>query len=527
MTKLTLIELWIYCHRNRTNGLIPAAQAHHMVHKRVREVLTAAGCWHQRPCSPSTPCVLGACSASAPCGREVYVLHDYDKHQLRYPTNGAPARDDPARDRRPYIKLAVDFLDNYRTGPLSPVAKLALIELWVYCHTNRTNGVVPISVFRRIANPRIRAMLLDAGSCHHYADTAPSSRRHHATMTPTPRRHEDGSSALCRHDGGVMVASRWHGDGTTAASCRHGVVIMHDYEYHQTPYPALTDSGEKASSEGEYDTTSEVAENREPHPGEGRSPARVTRASPARASRELEVIDTSGTHVGIPPPVGNARGEIHPDAPSESMPPMPPPGPPPTVRLAPRARHGGDGVADRLNAAVPEVPATPAMRQRVLARLAPNAVAVLADPDSDPIRRERARDELARAEAVIDARAEYLKTGDLAENPDADLLFDRYGDNGAMRRMMAAQRPLPVPDPVTVGERRAMAFRLARDHIDTLTGHGARPPGKAREALRAELEALLDAGVSQDVLRSELRAMLEVGLWAASKLRERLSEART
>ncbi|MET7774074.1 hypothetical protein, partial [Nocardia sp. NPDC005366] len=342
---------------------------------------------------------------------------------------------------------------------------------------------------------------------------------------PTSRRHEDGSSAPCRHDGGVTVAPRRHDDGTTSASCRHGVVIMHDYQHHQTTYTDPGDTREKTRSDWESDSLPEVAENRDPQQENVRSPARDARASRPRASQKLEVISTSGTYVGIPPPVGNAREEIHPDPPpSESMPSREPQ---PTVRVAPRARHGGDSVADRINASAPEIPATPAMRQRVLARLAPNGVAVLADPDSDAIRRERARDELDRAEAVIDARAEYLKTGDLAPNADADFLFDRYGDNGAMRRMIAAQRPLPVPDPVTVGERRAMAFRLAGEHIDTLIGYGARPPGKAREAMRAELEALLEAGVSQDVLRSELRAMLEAGLWAASKLRERLSEART
>ncbi|MET7772317.1 hypothetical protein, partial [Nocardia sp. NPDC005366] len=191
VTKLTLIELWIYCHRNRTNGTIPAAQAHRLVHKRVREVLTAAGCWHQRACTPSAPCALGACSASASCGRQVYALHDYDKHQLRYTATGDAALDDPLRDRRPYIKLAVDFLDNHRTGPLSPVAKLALLDLWIYCHTNRTNGVVPLSAFRRIATPRIRAMLIKAGSCHHDADVVPPSRHHDADTVPTSRRHED------------------------------------------------------------------------------------------------------------------------------------------------------------------------------------------------------------------------------------------------------------------------------------------------------------------------------------------------
>ncbi|WP_225728875.1 MULTISPECIES: hypothetical protein [unclassified Nocardia] len=162
------------------------------------------------------------------------------------------------------------------------------------------------------------------------------------------------------------------------------------------------------------------------------------------------------------------------------------------------------------------------MRRRVLARLVPDAIAVLAEPDAGTFRHAQAQAELDRAEALIDARAEYLATGDVAENPDLDRLFDLYGDAGYYWRMTAAHKPLPVPDPVTVGEKRAMAWQLARDHLDMITRNGGTPPGRAREALRAELEALLGDGVHQDVLRSELGGMAEAGLWAASKLRERL-----
>ncbi|WP_156370740.1 hypothetical protein [Nocardia arizonensis] len=474
--------MWIYCARNRTDGIVPVAYARSSLPKRLREALTTAGCWHERTCTTNAPCRHGACTTTAACGQQVLVMRDYARHQ---PTHRRP--DTPGRDPRPYIKLSVDFLENHRTGPLSPVAKLTLIELWIYCHRNHTNGVLPLPAFRRIAPARIRDALLAAGSC---------------------RQHECTPTRPCRH-----------GACTMAAPCRHGVATMHDYHRHQPLHMDSRKQRQQSRSDSKSEKADTAAENREStgaHAG-GTTPDSV---SLTRASQKLEVKEVCSS-VGIPPPVSNAREENEKHGPPPTTPRTPPP-----VRVAPRARHGGDGVADRLNAAAPEVPATPAMRQRVLARLAPNAVAVLADPDTDPIRRERAHHELARAEAVIDARAEYLKTGDLNENREADWLFDPYGDNGAMRRMLAAQRPLPTPDPVTVGERRAMAFRLAGEHIDTLTGYGARPPGTAREAMRAELEALLEAGVSQDVLRSELRAMLEAGLWAASKLRERIAEAR-
>ncbi|MET7771412.1 hypothetical protein [Nocardia sp. NPDC005366] len=516
VTKLALIELWIYCHRNRTNGIIPAAHAHRMVHKRLREVLAAAGCWQHYTCTPQSPCRHNGCTSSTPCRQDGYVMHDYGKHQSRY-----PREDGRRRDPRPYIKLAVDFLENHRTGPLSPVAKLALIQMWIYCHRNRTNGVLPLSAFRKIATTRVREMLLAAGSCHHHDDTTPTGHRHHVGTTAASRRDDDGTgiSAQRGHDGGKAVPTRRQDDSTTAASSRHGVVTMHDYRHHQTIYQNPSETREKASPDSEYDATAKEAEIRDPATGPaGESGGETVRppSRDARASHKSQVISTPGPYVGIPPPVGDAREEKHPDPP-RPRPPSPP------VRVAPRARHGGDDAADRINASAPEVPATAAMRRRVVARLAPNAVAVLAEPDADELRRERAQHEIDCAEAVIDARAEYLETGDLASNPEADLLFDPFGDNGFMRRMSAAQRPLPVPDPVTVGERRALAFRLAREHIDDITRYGGQPPGKAREAMRAELEALLEAGVSQDVLCSELRSMLEVGLWSASKLRERLS----
>ncbi|MGV9611380.1 hypothetical protein [Nocardia xishanensis] len=511
VTKLGLIELWIYCHRNRTNGIVPAAHARRTVHKRMREVLTAAGCWQHYACAPPTPCRQGGCTTAAPCGQDGYVMHDYDKHQPRYPSSG----EDRRRDARAYIKLSVDFLENHRTGSLSPVAKLALIEMWMYCHRNRTNGVIPLSAFRKIATARIRDALVAAGSCRYDADITATPCHHDAdAMSPPPRQGIGTTASPCRRDG-----------GTTSASCRHGVVTMHDYRRHQTTYADPERRREQARSAGKSGGLAKAAKNREPATGTASEPGSETAAAPsrdARASHKSQVTSTSGTYVGIPPPVGNARGETENGAPPTPPPRVPPPAPP----RVPRARHGGDAVADRLNAAAPEVPATPAMRRRVLARLVPDAVAVLADPDTGSIRRAQAQAELDRAEAVIDARAEYLASGDVAENPEKDRLFDPYGDSGYSRRMAAAHRPLPVPDPVTVGERRALAFRLARDHIDTLTGHGARPPSTAREALRAELEALLDAGVHQDVLLGELTDMGEAGLWAASKLRQRLQQVR-
>ncbi|WP_109523611.1 MULTISPECIES: hypothetical protein [Nocardia] len=509
VTKLALIEMWIYCHRNRTNGVVGSTHARRAVPKRLRETLTAAGCWQHQECSESVPCRQGGCTQAAPCGQEVYVMHDYAQHQPLYLEASARTGAGTRRDMRPYIKLSVDFLENRRTEPLSPVAKLALIEMWMYCHRNRTNGVLPLSAFRKIAKTRIQDALIAAGSCRLYVGT-----------TATPGHHDGGTTAPpTRHDTGTAATPRRPDVAATSPSRRHDGVVMHDYDRHQTLYTDPARRTEQARSAGKSGGLAKAAKNREQGGGSASETAAAS-SRDARASHKSQVISTSGTYVDIPPPVGNAREEIHPD------PPPPRPSPPPAP-VAPRARHGGDDAADRLNAAAPEVPATPAMRRRVLARLAPNAVAVLADPDTDPIRRQRAQADLDRAEAVIDARDEYLKTGELTENCDADLLFDPYGDNGAMRRMIAAQRPLPVSDPITVGERRAMAFRLAREHIDTLTGYGAHPPGKAREAMRAELEALLEAGVSQDVLRSELRLMLEAGLWAASKLRERLAEART
>ncbi|WP_156095044.1 hypothetical protein [Nocardia lijiangensis] len=484
VAKLTLIGLWIYCARNRTDGIVPAAYARRTVPKRLREALTAAGCWHPLTCTTTSPCHHGTCTTAASCGQEALVMRDYGRHQPLYRNPDAPGT-----DHRPYLKLSVDFLENHRTGPLSPVAKLTLIELWIYCHRNRTNGIVSLAAFRKIAPSRIRDALIAAGSC-----------RPHVCTTAAP----------CHH-----------GACTTSAPCGHGVVIMHDYHRHQTTHIDPQRRREQARSAGKSGGLAKAAKTRRPASGPASGTARDP-ATNARASQKLEVKDVSSS-VDNSPPVRNARGKNGNGAPP--TPPLPPPtAAGPTV---PRARHGGDDVADRLNAAAPEVPATSAMRRRVLARLVPDAVAVLADPATGPIRRAQAQAELDRAEAVIDARAEYLASGDVAENPEKDRLFDPHGDSGYARRMAAAHRPLPVPDPITAGERRALAFRLARDHLDAVSRQGANPPGGAREALRAELEALLDGGVHQDVLRAELAEMREAGLWAASKLRQRVQQVRT
>jgi len=478
VAKLTLIGLWMYCARNRTDGVVPAPYVRRVVRKRFREVLTAAGCWHHHECTTAAPCLHGVCAAEASCGQGVYVLHDYGKHQRLHSSTA----DKPSRDTRAYIKLSVDFLENHRTGPLSPVAKLKLIELWMYCHRNRTDGVVPAAQARKMVPGRIRDALTTAGCWHH-----------HECTTATP----------CRH-----------GACTMAAPCRQGFAIMHDYRHHQTNYSDPTRRQEQARSAGKSGGLAK-AENRRYTASETASETTDARGGLAYASHKLQVIYPS-IPLGDNPAVSNAReGKRQREK------------PPPPPRLGPRARHGGDKVADRLNAAVPEIPATPAMRRRVLARLAPDAVAVLADPHAGQLRHAQAQAELDRADAVIEARAEFLDTGDVGESPQADRLFDPHGDSGYARRMAAAQHPLPVPDPVTLGEVRAMAFRLARDHIDAITGNGGRVPSNAREALRAELETLLGDGVHQDQLRAELAAMLNGGIWAASKLRERIQAART
>ncbi|WP_433678052.1 hypothetical protein [Nocardia sp. CA-119907] len=491
VAKLTLIGLWMYCARNRTDGVVPAAYVRRVVRKRFREVFTAAGCWHHRECTTAAPCLHGVCAAGASCGQGVYVLHDYGKHQSLHSSTG----DKPARDTRAYIKLSVDFLENHRTGPLSPVAKLSLIELWMYCHRNRTDGVVPAAQARKIAPGRIRDALTTAGCWHHHECTA---------ATP------------CRHGGCTM-----------AAPCRQGFAIMHDYRRHQTIHSDPIRRQEQARSAGESGGLAK-AENRRHTASEIASETTDAGGGLAYASHKLQVIYSS-IPLGDNPAVSNARE----GKPQREKPPSPSPSPQSQSRsqsqsrLGPRARHGGHDVADRLNAAAPEIPATQAMRRRVLARMVPDAVEVLADPHAGPIRHAQAQAELDRAAAVIAARAEFLDTGDVVENPKADRLFDPHGDTGYARRMAAAQHPLPVPDPVTPGEVRAMAFRLARDHIDAITRHGGRAPGSAREAMRAELEALFGDGVHQDVLRAELAAMLNGGIWAASKLRERLHQART
>lgn len=471
VAKLKLIELWIYCARNRTEGMVTATQARRLVPGRIREVLTLARCWHHHDCTTATPCQHGACTPSAPCGHEFFTMHDYQRHQTAY--GAATGR--RTKDTRGYLKLSVDFLENRKTGPLTPVTKLTLIELWIYCARNRTNGVMTASQARKIAPPRIRDALTTAGSW-----------QHHPCTTTTP----------CQH--GVC---------TSEAPCGHGFFTMHDYRRHQIHYLDPVARAEQARSAGRKGGLAKAA-NRRRSPSETASVAARTVSTNVYTSHNSQVIDISPPG-GPLPDEGEARQEK----------PLPP------SRSALRPRHGGDEVADRLNAAAPEIPATAAMRHRVLARLAPDAVAVLADPEAGAIRHARARAELDRAEAVIDARAEYLATADVIENPDIDRLFDPHGDHGYARRVAAAHLALPTPDPVTAGERRAMAYRLARDHIDAITSQGGNPPGPAREALRAELEALLDTGVHQDRLRTELGAMRETGLWAASKLRERLSKA--
>ncbi|MEU2030756.1 hypothetical protein [Nocardia amamiensis] len=473
VTKLSLLELWIYCARNRTDGIVPAAHARRLVPRRIREALSVAGCWHHLGCTVATPCLHGVCMTGSPCGQGVYVMHDYGKHQTLH--NHVAER--PARDTRAYIKLSFDFLENHRTGPLSPVAKLTLIALWMYSHRNRTNGMVPAAQARKMVPRRIRDVLTTAGCW-----------QHHDCTTATP----------CLH-----------GACTTAAPCGHGVVTMHDYRHHQTVYFDTAEKREKARSAGRSGGLAKAA-NRRAAASKPASETARTPAGNASASHRSQVTDISGS-VGSTPAVRNAWEEK----------------PLPTARPSPRHRHGGDEVVDRLNAAAPEVPATAAMRQRVLARLAPDAVAVLADPDAGAVRRAQAQAELDRANALIDARAEFLATGNVTENPDSDRLFDPHGPDGYARRMAAAQHPLPVPDPVTPGEVRALAYRLARDHVEAITRNGGHPPGPAREALRAEIEALLAHGVSQDVVRAELAGMLDSGLWAASKLRERLQAAPT
>ncbi|MFG1793953.1 hypothetical protein [Nocardia sp. NPDC049149] len=470
VTKLKLIELWIYCARNRTEGMVTATQARRLVPGRIREVFTVARCWHHHDCTTVTACQHGACTPSAPCGREFFTMHDYERHQSLH--GPASAR---RKDTRGYLKLSVDFLENRKTGPLTPVTKLKLIELWIYCARNRTNGVIAASQARKIAPPRIRDALTMAGSW-----------QHHTCTTATP----------CQH-----------GACTPNTPCGHGFFTMHDYRRHQTHYLDPTARSEQARSAGRKGGLAKAANRRDTASETASVPARAP-ASNAGASHNSQVINTSTPVSSLP--YGSDAWEEKP---------LPPP------RPAPRPRHGGDEVADRLNAAAPEIPTTPAMRRRVLARLAPDAVAVLADPDAGAIRHAQAQAELDRAEAVIDARTEYLATADVVEKPDIDRLFDPHGDHGYARRMAAAHTPLPTPDPVTPGERRAMAYRLARDHIDAIARHGGTPPGPAREALRAELEALLDSGVHQDRLRTELAAMRETGMWAASKLRERLTKA--
>ncbi|MFI6045337.1 hypothetical protein ACIA8C_27155 [Nocardia sp. NPDC051321] len=469
VTKLKLLELWIYCARNRTEGRVTAAQARRLVPGRIREVFTVARCWHQHDCTTATPCQHGACTPSVPCGREFFTMHDYERHQTV--PGPASAR---GKDTRGYLKLSVDFLENRKTGPLTPVTKLKLIELWIYCARNRTNGVIADGQARKIAPPRIRDALTTAGSWEHHACTTAAPCQHGACTPNTP--------------------------------CGHGFFTMHDYRRHQTHYLDPTTRAEQARSAGRKGGLAKAA-NRRDGPSETASVAARAPASNAGASHNSQVINTS-TPVGFPP--------YEPDAWEEK--PLPPP------RPAPRPRHGGDDVADRLNAAAPEVPATQALRRRVLARLAPDAVEVLADPDAGAIRHAQAQAELDRAEAVIDARAEYLASGDVVENPDIDRLFDPHGQNGYARRTAAAHNPLPTPDPISAGEVRAMAYRLARDHIDAITRQGGNPPGPAREALRAELETMLSQGTHQDLLRTELRAMRETGMWAASKLRERLAK---
>ncbi|MEV6324540.1 hypothetical protein AB0M45_25620 [Nocardia sp. NPDC051787] len=385
----------------------------------------------------------------------------------------AESRGEVRKDPRGYIKVSLDFLENHRTGPLSPVTKLSLLELWMYCHRNRTNGLVAVAQARKMVPRRIRDALTTAGCW-----------RHHACTTATP----------CGH-----------GACTVGAPCGHGVVTMHDYRHHQAFYLDPAERREKARSAGRSGGLAKAANRR----AAASKPASETARAPAGnacASHRSQVTDISGS-VGSTPAVSNAWEEKN----------LPPPRLP-----TQRRRHGGDEVADRLNAAAPEIPATAAMRRRVLARLAPDAVAVLADPQAGAVRSAQAQAELDRADALIDARAEFVATGDLAEKPEADRLFDPHGADGYARRMAAAQRPLPVPDPVTPGEVRALAYRLARDHLDAIARHGGRPPGPAREALRAEIEALLGHGVGQDVLRAELASMLDSGLWAASKLRERI-----
>ncbi|WP_280455543.1 hypothetical protein [Nocardia brasiliensis] len=468
VTKLKLIELWIHCARNRTDGVVSATQARRLVPGRIREVFTIAGCWHHHPCAATSPCQHGACTPSAPCGHDYFSMHDYTRHQTLY----GEAVERPKKDTRGYLKLSLDFLENRKTGPLSPVTKLKLIELWIHCARNRTNGMITAAQARKIAPPRIRDALTTAGSW-----------QHHDCTTATP----------CRH-----------GACTADAPCGHGFFTMHDYRRHQTCYLDLATRSEQARSAGRKGGLAKAA-NRRGAASETASVAARAPASNADASHNSQVINTSPP-VGLLPYVSDAREEKR----------LPPP------RPAPRPRHGGDDVADRLNAAAPEIPATAAMRRRVLARLVPDAVEVLADPDAGAIRHAHARAELDRAEAVIEARAEYLATTNVVENPDIDRLFDPHGPHGYARRMAAAHTPLPTPDPQTPGEVRAMAYRMARDHIDAIARQGGNPPGPAREALRAELEALLGEGHHQDRLGAELRAMGERGMWAASKLRERL-----
>ncbi|MBF6105031.1 hypothetical protein IU500_13365 [Nocardia terpenica] len=454
VAKLKLIETWIFCARNRTDGVLLAVQARKLIPLRIRQIFDQAQVWHHVSCTTIAPCGIGVCTASVPCGQESYRMHDYDAHQTLYTSTRTRT------DARGYIRVALDFLENHKTGPMTPVAKLKLIELWIFCARNRTDGVITTGQARRIVPARIRDVFTTARSWHH---------------------HDCTTHAPCGHGGCTM-----------SAPCLRGVFVMHDYSAHQT----TTGRSEKAQAAGRLGGLAKAARTRR---------IASISATNARAVHKSQVINTSLTR-GFNPAESAARKRDS----------------PPPVRLAARRRHGGDEVADRLNAAAPEIPVNPAMRQRVLARLVPDAVSVLADPEVGAARRARAQAELDRAGAVIDARAEYLATGDLAENPDMDRLFDQHGGRGYTRRMAAAQTPLPTPDPVTAGEARALAYRLARDHVDTVTRQGGTPPGSAREALRAEIEALLSEGIHQDVLRAELGAMREAGLWAASKLRARI-----
>ncbi|WP_225728874.1 MULTISPECIES: hypothetical protein [unclassified Nocardia] len=101
----------------------------------------------------------------------------------------AESRIEARKDGRGYIKLSVDFLENRKTGPMSPVAKLALIELWIYCVRNRTDGVVPGTQARKLVPKRIREVFTVAQSWHHHDCTTTAPCGHGACTATAPCGH--------------------------------------------------------------------------------------------------------------------------------------------------------------------------------------------------------------------------------------------------------------------------------------------------------------------------------------------------